>query len=208
MEAKGSDYVQLSSLELSGSWCACSNKECVHPPSRRQKRGCPYKAKHRHLLLFPHHVPLLRLAATCMWPHSVKGINVCSLSSGSTWQPRTERREWRPRSSGEYELQKKIKNTKVKIWHTGDWGPHPGLSALLVSESSSCVCAGSSWRPGACGTVWQSWQEGEWTQWPAPLGVCVCSHASVFVAVVCTCGQRSNTERLISSPTNNCLICA
>lgn len=56
-----------------------------------------------------------------------------------------------------------------------------------LSLNGPRVCTGSAWCPGAFGTTWQSWQEGEWTRWPATLSLCsVCAHMPLCL-LLCGC---------------------
>lgn len=63
----------------------------------------------------------------------------------------------------------------------------PGYQSF-VTKWCSCVCTGTPWHPRACRTTWQSWQEGEWTQWPGQLSllcVCVCMCVLTCLCVCC-----------------------
>lgn len=183
---------------------------------RSARKKCLCEAKYRHLLFtlcyfFP---PSPCIHWWCMdyictffatgW--KVFMFAFCPLPSGSSRSFWTERWKWRPRSSGWEDMYKN--QYKIHQW----WWKTSLEFVCPVSHGMVFVYAGSPWRPRASRTIWQTWQAGEWTHWPSArsscsLCVCVCVLTCLCVAV-CTCGHCSNTERLTSSSTNNCLICA
>lgn len=146
-------------------------------------RECVYLAKYRHLLFVLDIAFLTPHVANCV-SHRLNEMDKCLncrfLSLGSTWLSWTERWKWRPRSSGETELRPPIDAEKCLL--TSYCMPHLRLETLLVIMWSSCVCTGSSWCSRACRTKWKTWQEGEWTQWPA---VCVWLYVLSCLCVHC-----------------------